>query len=262
MRSNGKFSALILCLGLGIAGCGSPPNTDAQLAQATLDKAAAEGAASFAPESLRAAQEAKAALDAELKVQEGKWVKSYGKARDLAVAAQAAGDKAAADAAEGKKNTLARATAATGQDGLGPNLFRNGNFAEGLTEWGRHPESDADSSIDVSQPDGPVWGVKYRKGNWNVIHQELTLQPDTVYVYEATVRSTAPIVALYWQAEIGQFLEIDKAYPEWTHLRYVFLTPHWNGQPRRASFNPVLMKGAGEAWLKAVRLSQFKAKAE
>jgi hypothetical protein len=103
--------------------------------------------------------------------------------------------------------------------------------------------------------------VTYRKGNWGVIYQEQALQPDTVYVYEATVRSTAPIVALYWQAETGRFLEIDKAYPEWTHLRYVFLTPHWTGQPYRAGFNPVLMKGAGEAWIKDLRLSALKMQA-
>ena len=45
-----------------------------------------------AAESLKAAQDTRAALDAELKTQEGKWFKSYDKTRELAAAAKAAGD--------------------------------------------------------------------------------------------------------------------------------------------------------------------------
>ena len=45
----------------------------------------------------------RAALDSELKAQEGKWFKSYDRSKELAVAAKAAGDKAAADAAAGKE---------------------------------------------------------------------------------------------------------------------------------------------------------------
>ena len=54
------------------------------------------------PTSLKAAQDARAALDAELAAQEAKWFKSYDRTRELAVAAKAAGDKAAADALAAK----------------------------------------------------------------------------------------------------------------------------------------------------------------
>ena len=57
----------------------------------------------IAAESLKAAQDARAALDVELTAQEGKWFKSYDKTKELAVAAKAAGDKAAADAVAGKE---------------------------------------------------------------------------------------------------------------------------------------------------------------
>jgi outer membrane biosynthesis protein TonB len=53
--------------------------------------------------SLKVAQDARAALDAELKAQEGRWLKSYDRSKELAVAAKAAGDKGAADAAAGKE---------------------------------------------------------------------------------------------------------------------------------------------------------------
>ncbi len=243
---------------LALAGCASPPNGDVALAKATLDKAAAAGAESYAVESLSAARQAQAALDAELKTQAGKWFKSYDTARDLAIAVQAAGDKAATDAASNKAKALAAATAGAPNAGGAPSLFQNGDFTNGLQGWTMHPESDATLSVDVTG-DERAWHVNFRKGNWSVIQQTQSLQPDTVYVYEVTIKSTAPVVALYWQAETGRFHEIDKTYPEWTHLRYVFQTPHWTGQPYPASFHPILMKGAGEAWLKDLRLSVFKA---
>jgi hypothetical protein len=240
-----------------IAGCASPPSGDVDLAKATLDKAAAAGAETYAVESLAAARQAQAALDAELKTQAGKWIKSYDTARDLAIAVQAAADKAASDAVVNKAKALAAATAGATNAGSAPNLFQNGDFANGLQGWTTHPESDATLSVDVSG-DVRAWHVNYRKGNWSVIQQTQSLQPDTVYVYEVTIKSTAPVVALYWQAETGRYHEIDKTYPEWTHLRSVFQTPHWTGQPYATSFHPILMKGPGDAWLKDLRLSEFK----
>ena len=104
MRGRVRFQAIALLLGLSLTGCGSPPNADVDAAKAAVDRAAATDRASqYAAESLRAAFEARTALDAELKAQEGKWFKSYGKARELAAAAKAAGDKAAADAAAGRE---------------------------------------------------------------------------------------------------------------------------------------------------------------
>ena len=86
-----------------VTGCASPPNADVDAAKAAVDKAATDRAGQYAPESLKAAQDARAALDAELKAQEGKWLKSHDKTKELAVAAKAAGDKAAADAVAGKE---------------------------------------------------------------------------------------------------------------------------------------------------------------
>lgn len=257
MRRTGTNLTLALCLGL-TAACGAPPTGDVELAAATLEKAVAAGAASFAPDALETARKAHAQLTVELETQSGKWFKSYGTARDLAVTVQAAADKAAAEAVVVRERTVADANAAeANSDRLGPNLFQNGDFAEGLVGWGLHPESDATASIVTTGPGERAWYVKYRGGNWSVIAQGLTLKPDTVYVYEATVRSSAPVVALYWQAEIGRFHEIDKSYPEWTKLRYVFLTPHWNGEPVSAAIHPILMKGAGEASITDLRLSEF-----
>ena len=106
-----RFRAIVVGLAIIIAGCSTPPNADVDAAKTAVDKAATEGADRYAPESLQSAQAARAALDAELKAQEGKWVKTYDKAKELAVAAKAAGDKAAADAVAGKAKADAVAKA-------------------------------------------------------------------------------------------------------------------------------------------------------
>lgn len=141
----------------------------------------------------------------------------------------------------------------------GPNLFQNGDFAQGLQGWSQHPDSDASVSVGGNRSGDHAWHVKWRGGNWSVIYQEQVLQPDTVYVYEADVKTTAPVVSLYWQTDIGRFFELTNTYPDWTHLLYVFITPHWNGQPMRTGFNPVLMKGPGDVWVKGLSISEFRA---
>ena len=113
MRIIGRFRAIALGLAITVTGCASPPNADVEAAKAAVDKAATDRAGQYAAESLKAAQDARAALDLELKAQEGKWFKSYDKAKELAVAAKAAGDKAAADAVAGKEK--ADAVAAKGK---------------------------------------------------------------------------------------------------------------------------------------------------
>jgi TonB family protein len=104
-----RLRAIAVGLAIIVTGCSAPPNADVHAAKTAVDKAATEGADRYAPESLQSAQAARAALDAELNAQQGKWVKSYDKAKELAVAARAAGDKAAADAvaAKGKADAVA-----------------------------------------------------------------------------------------------------------------------------------------------------------
>jgi len=103
MRVIIRLGAIALGLAITVTGCASPPNADVEAAKAAIDRAATDRAGQYAAESLRAAQDARAALDAELTTQEGKWFKSYDKTKELAVAAKAAGDKAEADAVAGKE---------------------------------------------------------------------------------------------------------------------------------------------------------------
>ena len=103
MRTMLLFRATVLLLPLAITACDSPPTTDVDAAKAAVDKAATDRADQYATESLKAARDAQAALDVEMKAQEGKWVKSYVRTKELAAAAKAAGDKAAAEAVAAKE---------------------------------------------------------------------------------------------------------------------------------------------------------------
>ena len=98
MRVIVGFRVIALGLALVVTGCAAPPTAEVDAAKAAVDKAVADHADQYAAETLKAAQEARAALDAELTAQEGKWFKSYDRAKQLATAAKEAGDKAAADA--------------------------------------------------------------------------------------------------------------------------------------------------------------------
>ncbi len=97
---------LALFIGVTTAGCGAPPTDDITTARAALEGATA-AAAKDAPESLKAAQDATAALDAEVAAQEAKWFKSYDRTKELAGAAMAASDKAVADATAARERAAA-----------------------------------------------------------------------------------------------------------------------------------------------------------
>ena len=109
MRIKLLLRATVLGLTIAIAACDSPPTPDVDAAKAAVDKAAADRADQYAADSLKAARDAQAALDLEMKAQEGKWVKSYGRTKELAAAARAAGDKAAAEAVAAKEKAGAAA---------------------------------------------------------------------------------------------------------------------------------------------------------
>ncbi len=109
-----RFGVLALVLGFAVmtVACGAPPTADIDAAKAAIAAASTAGAGDYAGASLKAAEDAQAALDAEMKAQEGKWFKSYDKAKQLAADVKTAGEKAAADAAAGKEQAKADATKA------------------------------------------------------------------------------------------------------------------------------------------------------
>ena len=106
LRANVGFFVMLT---LTAAACSSPPAAEVDAARSSLARATTAAADKFAPQALEGAQAAQTALEAELKTQEQKWIKSYDRARELAVAAKAAADKAVADAASGRERGEAEA---------------------------------------------------------------------------------------------------------------------------------------------------------
>jgi hypothetical protein len=110
MRSKLGFGVLILGSVISLVGCAAPPTAQIDAAKAALEKATAADAANYAPDSLKAAQDAGAALDAEMAVQNGRFLKSWIKVNDLATVAEKAGRDAATDAEIGKVRAKTAAT--------------------------------------------------------------------------------------------------------------------------------------------------------
>jgi hypothetical protein len=110
MLATGRLSVVVLALAVAAA-CGTRPTTEIDAAKAALGRASAS-AAQYAPESLKAARDADAALDAELAAQDARWIKSYDRANELATSARLASEKAITDAAAGKARADAAAAAA------------------------------------------------------------------------------------------------------------------------------------------------------
>jgi TonB family protein len=107
-----QLTAMVLVLAFATA-CDTRPTAEIEAAREARAAAAAR-AGQYAPESLKAAQESQAALDAELVAQDAKWIKSYDRTRELANAAKLASDKARdeAVAARERADAAAAATAA------------------------------------------------------------------------------------------------------------------------------------------------------
>ena len=109
MLAIGRLSAILPVLVFATA-CGSRPTAEIDTAKAALDRASAT-AGQYAPESLKAAQDANSRMDAELANQDAKWIKYYDRAHELAESVRLASEKAIADASAGKARAEAAAAA-------------------------------------------------------------------------------------------------------------------------------------------------------
>jgi len=103
------FVVVLPMLTFLLTGCGAPPTAETDAARQSMASASSAGAEKYAPASLQEAQTAQSALDTELKAQEGKFLKSYDRARELAVATKAAADKAATEATSAREREEAEA---------------------------------------------------------------------------------------------------------------------------------------------------------
>jgi hypothetical protein len=90
---------------MALAGCAKVPSDKVTAAEQAVQEARDAGAENYAQPSMAEAEQALVAMQEEVKAQEGKFAlfRSYGKVGELAETAQAAGEKAEADAATGRE---------------------------------------------------------------------------------------------------------------------------------------------------------------
>lgn len=117
MRKMLAILPLVLVLAF-MVGCAKPPQPAIDAANQAVEAAKAAEASDYAADSLKAAEDAVAALNTELKAQEEKFAlfRSYKKAEELAASAKSAGEKAKTDADAGKE--AAKQAATTAIEGL------------------------------------------------------------------------------------------------------------------------------------------------
>ena len=110
-------SLIFLGLALLIAGCAKPPQEQVDAAKQALVNAQQAGALDYAQPALKSAEDAVAALDAELQAQQKKFAlfRSYKNASQLAATAKTAGETAVSDANAGKEKARGEAEAAIAQ---------------------------------------------------------------------------------------------------------------------------------------------------
>jgi periplasmic protein TonB len=182
MRVPSKFYGVFLALAMSAAACGTPPTADVDSAKAAFDKAA-KSAGQYAQASLKAAQEAEAALDAELAVQQSKWFKSYDRTKELAAAARSASEKASADALAARERAEAVAAKAKAETEARAKLMSTAVRVGGAV---RNPTKTKNVS-----PEYPAIAKSARVGG--TVQVEATIGPDGK-VSDARVVKSIPLL--------------------------------------------------------------------
>ena len=89
-----------------------------------------------------------------------------------------------------------------------------------------------------------------------VFDLEFLLEPNSFYLYEATIRSTPQVSALYWAADGGEFVALTDDFPSSRKITVLIATPNWP-EPGLVKFSPVLFDHLDFVDLKDVRLIEL-----
>jgi len=114
MRTRLLIALSLVMMMVLVASCAKAPQDQVESARASLKAAQDAEAGTYARDAMANAEQQMAALDEEMKAQQGKFAlfRSYGKTKELASAAQAAADSAKGAAQEGKARARDEATTA------------------------------------------------------------------------------------------------------------------------------------------------------
>lgn len=105
----------------------------------------------------------------------------------------------------------------------------------------------------IEMPEGTGMMVSVRRKHMffadpRVFDFPYLLQPNTVYLYSATIQAKEPVMRLYW-GTAGQETYLDAGtFPEWNTAALLLATPAWDA-PRAAILSPVLLDNYGFAYI-------------
>lgn len=107
-------SVLAIAVLLVLTGCGQPPQQEVDATKTALDAARQQGAQDYAPDAMKAAEDAYADVQAEMDAQAAKFplMRSYKVANEKAAAAKQAAEQAQTSAQSGKEMAKQQATTA------------------------------------------------------------------------------------------------------------------------------------------------------
>lgn len=177
-----RLSGCVLALSMVAAGCSMQPTAEIDAARQSLERATAS-AGEYAADSLKAAQDSGAALEAELTEQEARWIKSYDRTRELAASTLAASEKAIADAEAGRVRAEAAAARAKAEADARAKLAATAVRVGGAI---RNPVKVKDVA-----PEYPTIARSNRIGG--TVEVEATIGPDGK-VADARVTKSVPVL--------------------------------------------------------------------
>ena len=116
MKERTRYFVLAVAVAFMVAACSKPPAQELDAATASVKDVATAGAEKYAPEDLKKLNDQVAAANAEIKAQDGKFFKSYDKAKEMFAKVKADADALKPTLAtkkdEAKKNAEAAQSAA------------------------------------------------------------------------------------------------------------------------------------------------------
>lgn len=177
-----RLSGCVLALAMVAAGCSTQPTAEIDAARQSLERATTS-AGEYAADSLKAAQESAAALEAELTEQDSRWIKSYDRTRELAASTLAASEKAIADAEAGRVRAEAAAAKAKAEADARAKLAATAVRVGGAI---RNPVK-----VKNVEPEYPSIARSNRVGG--TVEVEATIGPDGK-VADARVTKSVPIL--------------------------------------------------------------------
>jgi hypothetical protein len=112
-----KISVMLLGLALvvSLSACGKQPTEEISATRASIDAAVSEGAEKYTPEDLKLVADQMAAAEAEIKVQDDKFIKNYDNAKQMLAKAKADADSLKIKIATVKEEMMNSATVLLGE---------------------------------------------------------------------------------------------------------------------------------------------------